>query len=673
MAFDVQGARKAGYSDSEIADHLAQENKFDISSARQHGYTDEDIIGHLVTSTAPVEQYDREPDSVATRFHRGMVEPLVGANQRLAHMGVGDQQLADTAAHEIESDIRAGKPDGIDWATMGGNALMAAPAAVVAVEGAIPTMAMGAGLGAANALTSPIDSKNYGGETALRTGAGVVGGALVPVALQKAVGTLIPVALARFGTNPTQILNHITVTLRGQGIDFAKLGSETQDWIKQQVSGALSKGGTLNEKELGNAATLRAGGVQNPTSAQISQNPTEYGTELYLRHQQGGEPLAAQYQGALGGLNDSIRGLQNKLMPPLDTPAAGARIMQPLEQAGRRGQELVTRGYNQFKASNPDAVSIDGQAFAHNVLDLMQQEPGMHNLPKSLITAVNQMSSNRAGTPNLINAEAINQEISRQLQGATPAQTYALTQFKKLLDDEITNSAERAGSDSAGRLMAARGLAEQRFAQHDAIPALKDVANGNATPDTFMRDYVTGAGKKATVENNATLKAFLQKTDPQAVSQIKGQIVSDLQTIATKGKSDTFLQNQYNTALRTLEKTGKLKVWFNADEIATLKNIGKAGELLEGPQGVARTGLLGGARAAEMLSKMVSILGVLPGGKFIAQPVSEAIKRVPLRAASNNALNPKLVNPSQVGRSFANRLSPTGAIPPYLMDEAANQ
>lgn len=52
MAFDVEGARKAGYSDAEIADHLAKQSKFDSAGARKAGYSDTEIIQHL-SSAAP--------------------------------------------------------------------------------------------------------------------------------------------------------------------------------------------------------------------------------------------------------------------------------------------------------------------------------------------------------------------------------------------------------------------------------------------------------------------------------------------------------------------------------------------------------------------------------------------------------------------------------------------
>jgi hypothetical protein len=46
--FDVPGARKAGYSDAEIADHLAAQRGFDVLAARQSGYKDSEIVDHLV-------------------------------------------------------------------------------------------------------------------------------------------------------------------------------------------------------------------------------------------------------------------------------------------------------------------------------------------------------------------------------------------------------------------------------------------------------------------------------------------------------------------------------------------------------------------------------------------------------------------------------------------------
>ncbi len=57
--FDIDGARKAGYSDEEIADYLGQQKNFDTVAARDSGYSDAELISHLSASqdiTPPEEQ-----------------------------------------------------------------------------------------------------------------------------------------------------------------------------------------------------------------------------------------------------------------------------------------------------------------------------------------------------------------------------------------------------------------------------------------------------------------------------------------------------------------------------------------------------------------------------------------------------------------------------------------
>jgi len=53
MAFDIAGAKKAGYSDAEIAGFLGQQSKFDVPAAVKSGYTYPEIINHL---SKPVEK-----------------------------------------------------------------------------------------------------------------------------------------------------------------------------------------------------------------------------------------------------------------------------------------------------------------------------------------------------------------------------------------------------------------------------------------------------------------------------------------------------------------------------------------------------------------------------------------------------------------------------------------
>jgi hypothetical protein len=57
--FDVEGARRAGYTDAEIADYLAGKEAFDTAAAREAGYTDAEIIGYI--SAAPAASAAAKP------------------------------------------------------------------------------------------------------------------------------------------------------------------------------------------------------------------------------------------------------------------------------------------------------------------------------------------------------------------------------------------------------------------------------------------------------------------------------------------------------------------------------------------------------------------------------------------------------------------------------------
>jgi hypothetical protein len=72
--FNVEEARKAGYSDDEILSHLTQTRKFDIAGAEKSGYSKAEIISHLAGS-AP--QAQEQPKSAP---HRGFLGKMYDAS-----------------------------------------------------------------------------------------------------------------------------------------------------------------------------------------------------------------------------------------------------------------------------------------------------------------------------------------------------------------------------------------------------------------------------------------------------------------------------------------------------------------------------------------------------------------------------------------------------------------
>jgi hypothetical protein len=84
--FDVEGARKAGYSEDDILKHLTGTRQFDVEGARKAGYSNSDIISHL--STKPSPKVNQPPMSLGRRMVETGVK-MVGGLKSGVDVGVG--------------------------------------------------------------------------------------------------------------------------------------------------------------------------------------------------------------------------------------------------------------------------------------------------------------------------------------------------------------------------------------------------------------------------------------------------------------------------------------------------------------------------------------------------------------------------------------------------------
>jgi len=105
MAFDVSGAKAAGYSDEEIAKYLASQKNFDYQSAVSSGYKPEEIVNYLASkqnqeaeqsaSTAPTG-FDRRGQ--LREFGKALVR---GFGESFLSAGEGVAELADAATNKV--------------------------------------------------------------------------------------------------------------------------------------------------------------------------------------------------------------------------------------------------------------------------------------------------------------------------------------------------------------------------------------------------------------------------------------------------------------------------------------------------------------------------------------------------------------------------------------------
>ncbi len=184
--FDVDGARKAGYTDTEIADKLASVSQFDSAGARAAGFKDSDIIARL-TAPTPVQASTSPATQVKTDDPGIMGSMVIGAGRTFDRVGKGMQQLYygatgnDAASADLKQraaeDDRLYKPlqEQHPIATAVGESV---PSMAVPVGGASATVLGAAGkLAASSAIPAALE---YGSaEERMKNAAGAATGAVV--------------------------------------------------------------------------------------------------------------------------------------------------------------------------------------------------------------------------------------------------------------------------------------------------------------------------------------------------------------------------------------------------------------------------------------------------------------------------------------------------------------
>lgn len=114
MPFDVEGAKKAGYSEAEIAQHLAKQQGFDLDGAKKSGYSDADVIGHLSKAPPPDRQApaaqpapQTQPPATAARNTATAVTAPGKTLSALAGLGTGVGNTALGAQYWVGRGLKA--------------------------------------------------------------------------------------------------------------------------------------------------------------------------------------------------------------------------------------------------------------------------------------------------------------------------------------------------------------------------------------------------------------------------------------------------------------------------------------------------------------------------------------------------------------------------------------
>lgn len=140
--FDVDAARKAGYSDDEILSHLTASRNFDVQGATRSGYSKADIISHLAGTPSP--QQSPQPGPWASGYVSPPMDDGGPVQKRKDHNTGGLRGMTGRDSRDRETPIAGQLADLVEGTGKYGSgavlpALVAAPAATIggAVAGAV--------------------------------------------------------------------------------------------------------------------------------------------------------------------------------------------------------------------------------------------------------------------------------------------------------------------------------------------------------------------------------------------------------------------------------------------------------------------------------------------------------------------------------------------------------
>lgn len=565
---------------------------------------------------------------------QGMADPVVGAVQLVANAsGRGDAVNQAIAAKEKElADAKqAFGREGADISRIAGN--VTAPTNLIAASkiplasGAWRQAGQGAAIGAASGAMEPVtDADNFWGNKAKQTAAGAIGGGIATPVLSKLGGAVtrraIPAEQGITGPVATQkAIGNVQAALREMGQDINDIPPQQLKSLIDQVTESLKQGKTLDPAAVLRKADFEAAGMQ-PTLGQITRDPAQFAREMNLRGVQGvGDPLMQRFTQQNQQLTNSIgqfaQGAGEKYQ-------AGRKIIDDLSNADDFFSKHVSDLYAQARAASGKDLDVPLQGMAQDFANVVHEFGD--KVPTGVVNRFREFGIdplNPGNQTKLFTVEEANKLLKtlNNHVGSDKATNLALSRLRDSVKNAV-NSVDASGGVFAPAVKAA----SERFALHDAAPALRAASEGAVSADDFVRRFIVG-GKTDEVNKMA------QILGSDARNEAKAQIGEYLRRAAfgenTAGDK-AFAQESFNKALSNIG-TDKLRAFFSPEEIVQLQRLGRVGAYMTSSP--ARAPVNSSNTAGALFNLLQSVPGV---GRAVS--AANAIGNTVVAPVRNNAL-----------------------------------
>lgn len=537
----------------------------------------------------------------------------------------------------------------------GGGALMAGARVAGAVGEAVPTArelirqftaspgtqtAAAAGAGSAGEYT-----KETGGSWLAQLLASIAGGVGAGAAVQLGKGTAEAAKSAfdrlRNPTAPTDRMLQVDIAIQnalGQ-TDFRTLPSHVRNQMRNDVQQAMETGNLtpaavqrLADYRLADATPTRAGLTLDPVDITAQKNLAKVGANS---RDPAVQLLARVENDNARRLGTGVQALAGDVVN--DPYANSSRAVQALQAIDEGRATNVSNLYRQARESLGRAVPLDS-AQAAKAANLALDE-GMlgGSLPSAARQILNDVSTGKI--PLTVDSkEQIVRTLGSMMSGASIRgdERAAIGAVRRALDNAPLTETHGLGPDALAAFRAGRTAHAARMAAQEATPALQAAAEG-VQPDRFFQQFVIG-NDRGNVSALQRMRAELGENS-EAFRGLRGQLVAYLKAAGNVDEAaGTFGQAGFNNALRSIGDA-KLRVFFNPDELARLRAIGRvAGYEQVQPRGSAVNNSNTASAAANILERLSdsSIATRIPIiGPMLERGAENAALRVRARTAAD--------------------------------------
>lgn len=546
-----------------------------------------------------------------------------------------DRPLADTTAGKVGQVI--------------GTAAAVSPTALIPGAGTYTGAALiGAGSGAA---------LSEGGE---RAGGAVIGaaGGVAGNAIGNAVSNAIRSGIGRArslvaggASVDDAAAKTLDDALAANGVRLQDIPAQARADLLAEVRRAVATGDVVDAAALARKADFAAIGA-TPTRGQITRDPQQFAFEQTLQGVQGaGDDLANIANQNNRVLIDTLNRTGAAAAP--GDAGADRAVRGALSSFAERQKAEIDQLYRGARDAGGRSAAIDQAFVATRAGELLDGELKNAFLPGDIRAMLNDFATGKVPL-TVQTAEQFKTILATAQRSTQDGNVSRAIGLVRQAVDEAPVSSD-AGTAAIEAFNRARAANRKFMGRVEAMPALKATLD-STDPDRFFDRYVLKGDLSDVRRVGAILRAPEQEGRRQA---IKAQVVAHLKNKALNGATDevgNFSQSGYNKALMQFGEQRLKALGFTADEVNTLKTVGRVSSYIQSaPAGAKVNRSNTASQGYNLLLGMLGKFGTVPVvGPMVAQPLREGAQRV-AGAAATRATVPVTRVPAAsdvVGRTF---------------------